>query len=237
MRVLVIPDIHLKPWIFNEAEKIMESDSVDMAVCLMDIPDDFHKRYDIELYKSTFERAVDFENKYPDTQWVYGNHDLSYVWNKPESGFSSMAAYTARNGLYYLEEAVKNNGKEIQYVLVIDDVIFSHGGLTELFVQKHIKNHEKHTIKYIASKINKLGVDEMWNDISPIWHRPQHNFLPMYKEEKYLQVVGHTPVVDVYMDNNFISTDTFSTYQDGTPYGTQVFTIVNTKTWSFYTKK
>lgn len=42
MKVLVIPDIHLKPWIFDRAEKIIKDGKADRAVCLMDIPDDWN---------------------------------------------------------------------------------------------------------------------------------------------------------------------------------------------------
>ena len=39
MRVLVIPDIHLKPWIFDRTEKILRDGKADRAVCLMDMPE------------------------------------------------------------------------------------------------------------------------------------------------------------------------------------------------------
>ena len=43
MKVLVIPDVHLKPWMFERADKIMEQGAAERAVCLMDIPDDWNK--------------------------------------------------------------------------------------------------------------------------------------------------------------------------------------------------
>ena len=51
MRVLVIPDIHLKTWIFDRAEKILKDGKADRAVCLMDIPDDWNMEFQIEQYK------------------------------------------------------------------------------------------------------------------------------------------------------------------------------------------
>ena len=48
MRVLVIPDIHLKTWIFDRAEKILKDGKADRAVCLMDIPDDWNMEFQIE---------------------------------------------------------------------------------------------------------------------------------------------------------------------------------------------
>lgn len=55
MRVLVIPDIHLKTWIFDRAEKILKDGKADRAVCLMDIPDDWNMEFQIEQYKETFD--------------------------------------------------------------------------------------------------------------------------------------------------------------------------------------
>ena len=60
MRVLVIPDIHLKPWIFDRAEKILKDGKADRAVCLMDLPDDWNMEFQIERYKETFDRAIAF---------------------------------------------------------------------------------------------------------------------------------------------------------------------------------
>lgn len=47
MRVLVIPDVHLKPWMFEQAAVLMRAKKANRAVCLMDIPDDWGKEYDI----------------------------------------------------------------------------------------------------------------------------------------------------------------------------------------------
>lgn len=41
MKVLVIPDCHLKPWMFAQADTIMKKGIADKAVCLMDLADDF----------------------------------------------------------------------------------------------------------------------------------------------------------------------------------------------------
>ncbi|MBO4456482.1 MAG: hypothetical protein J5802_02045 [Butyrivibrio sp.] len=60
MKVLVIPDIHLKSWIFDRAEEIMRSGKADRAVCLMDIPDDWDMELDIARYRDTFDRAIRF---------------------------------------------------------------------------------------------------------------------------------------------------------------------------------
>ena len=43
MKVLVIPDVHLKPWMFEQAAVLMREKKADRAVCLMDITDDWGK--------------------------------------------------------------------------------------------------------------------------------------------------------------------------------------------------
>ena len=42
MKVLVIPDVHLKPWMFDRASELLESGKAERAVCLMDIADDWN---------------------------------------------------------------------------------------------------------------------------------------------------------------------------------------------------
>ena len=38
-KILVIPDVHLKPWMFKQAAQALETGEAERAVCLMDIPD------------------------------------------------------------------------------------------------------------------------------------------------------------------------------------------------------
>lgn len=66
MKVLVIPDIHLKTWIFDRAETILKVGKADRTVCLMDMPDDWDMEFQIERYKETFDRAIAFAASYPD---------------------------------------------------------------------------------------------------------------------------------------------------------------------------
>ena len=47
MKVLVIPDVHLKPKMFYRAAAIMHQGIADRAVCLMDIADDWGQEYNV----------------------------------------------------------------------------------------------------------------------------------------------------------------------------------------------
>ena len=91
---------------FERADKIMEQSAAERAVCLMDIPDDWNQEYNLELYMETFDAAIAFAKKYPETLWVYGNHDLCYLWDERESGYSPAAAYTVVKKLEELKSAL-----------------------------------------------------------------------------------------------------------------------------------
>ena len=230
MRVLVIPDVHLKPWMFEQAAVLMRAKQADRAVCLMDIPDDWGKEYDIALYEQTYDAAIDFAKEFPETAWCYGNHDLSYLWHRLESGYSSMAAYTVQRKLLDLRDTLPENNP-ICYVQKIDNVLFSHGGVLDYFAESVVPKSNYHDVEAVVAAINELGPNEMWNDASPIWLRPQHSNMRLYKPRKLLQVVGHTPMDMITKEGNLISCDVFSTYQNGKPIGTEEFLLLDTETW------
>ena len=109
MRALVIPDIHLKPWLFDRAEKILNEGMAELAVCLMDIPDDWGMELSVEQYRDTFDRAISFAEAYPETLWCYGNHDVSYPWGKLETGYSPYAERTVISKLDELKDSLQKN--------------------------------------------------------------------------------------------------------------------------------
>ena len=225
MRALVIPDVHLKPYMFAEAAERMRRGVADCAVCLMDIPDDWGREYDLELYVQTFNAAISFAKEFPDTLWCYGNHDLCYLWNERESGYSRAAAYTVRNKLEELKDALPSEN-QLRYIHRIDDVLFCHGGILQAFVEENVENTG--SVDETLAEINAMGPEQLWCSASPIWYRPQDSREPMYGEGSLLQVVGHTPVEKIYRSGNVISCDVFSTYRDGRPIGTQEYPVIDT---------
>ena len=232
MKVLVIPDVHLKPWMFDRASEILKSGAAEKAVCLMDIPDNWGQEYNLGLYEDTFNAAIRFQKAYPDTLWCYGNHDLSYEWLQYESGFSSMAIPVVTAKLSALRRTLPDRS-QMAYVHRIDDVIFLHGGLTHAFVKYYASDADYDDTDAVIEKVNLLGRYDMWDDASPLWFRPQFYNEKMYKEADLLQVVGHTPVMQIDRLGNVLSCDLFSTYRNGDPIGTQEFLLIDTETWDF----
>lgn len=233
MRVLVIPDIHLKPWLFDRAERIMENEKADKAVCLMDIPDDWGRELDIDLYRETYDRAIAFAKTYPDTVWCYGNHDVSYSWGKLETGYSPYAERTVIGKLEELEDSLQSKN-QISFIHRIDKVMFMHGGLTAEFVSRLNPELVDADIDEILDVVNGLSDKYMWNDDSPLWLRPQYSELDAFRKDEYTQVVGHTPVKNIFEKNGFISTDVFSTYRDGIQIGESTMIIIDTETRDYH---
>lgn len=124
-------------------------------------------------------------------------------------------------------------GNEIRYVQKIDQVLFCHGGIADDFLRKALPSVKYDDVDEVVSQINGLSREHMWNDISPIWHRPQYSVVRMYHPTEILQVVGHTPVEEIYREGNVISCDVFSTYGNGMPIGTEKFLVLDTQTWEF----
>ena len=231
-RVLVIPDVHLKPWIFDEAEKVDKSSYEDIVV-LGDLVDDWGKGNDIDAYEETLKRAAEFGKEHGESLWCYGNHDVSYLWDAMESGYSVQARITVIEGITKLEWILEDRYK---FVHRIDNVLFSHAGVTETFVLHSCGYHVKE-IEDILAKINRMGKQELWRDSSPIWARPQADFYRMFRDDLFYQVVGHTPVEEPLDACGVLTLDLFSTYSNGNPYGNQKLYIVDTMTRRFVEAK
>ncbi|MBR0173657.1 MAG: metallophosphoesterase [Lachnospiraceae bacterium] len=234
MNILVIPDIHLKTWIFDRAQDILTAGKADRAVCLMDLADDWNMEYQVEKYKKVYDRAITFAKDNPDTLWCYGNHDVSYPWGRLESGYSAYAEQTVIAKLNELEQSLKDP-KLIAFVHRVDRVLFSHGGLMAAFVEWLDKELMDADIDDVVAAVNNAPQDYLWSSASPLWSRPQYNYSgePVFRSDRYTQVVGHTPVESICEKDGVISTDVFSTYRDGRQIGESAMVVINTKTGKY----
>ena len=232
MTLLVISDIHLKPWRFHRASELIKEYDAECAVCLMDIADDWGKQKDVALYRETYDAAINFAKEHPSSLWCYGNHDLSYVWHKMQSGYSIYAAPIVTEKIRELK-TVLSDEQRLAYVHRIDDVLFSHGGVTEEFVRDNAPSILYDDTDAVIHELNNLNQEAMWRDNSPIWARPQYGSVRMYQGEKLLQVVGHTPVKAIQQEGNLISCDVFANCSDETASEDPAYLLLNTKTWEW----
>lgn len=227
-KVFIIPDVHLKPWMFKKADKLIEKGQFDEVVMLGDLVDDWGQENNKPLYNETFDAVIRFVRAHPNTRLCYGNHDLSYLWEKDETGYSYIMREIVVSRMKELEGSLKKGCAAIAHR--IDDVVFCHGGITEGFVKKHFKD-ETADVNTIIERINNMTPDELWTNDSPIWARPWpicYDMMP-YSEIKF-QVVGHSPVYFKMLREMILIADTFSTFRNGEPLGDEVFLSIDTKT-------
>ena len=218
MRVLVIPDIHLKTWIFDRAESILKAGKADRAVCLMDMPDDWNMEFQTEKYRETFDRAIDFAKKFPDTLWCYGNHDVSYPWGQLETGYSPYAERTVLSKLEELENSLQDPSQIAIMQRTVD------------FLRWLDKELPEADIDEVVAAVNNASQNYLWHDESPLWLRPQNRTVNAFRNDTYTQVVGHTPVEKIFEKDGIISTDVFSTYRDGTQIGESAMIVIDSET-------
>lgn len=227
MRALIIPDIHLKPDMFKVAEAHMQSGAYDIAVFLGDFCDDWGQQNNIGLYEKTLDALDQFLEKYSNSLVCWGNHDLAYIWGiEDHPGFSAIGEPIIRGKLNALDR--KYPGM-FSYVHRVDDVLFSHAGITSSFIYSPMDASDV-DFDQVIEAINDCGKITMWGMDSPVWARPDQTFV-----DSFLQIVGHSPVRKAEMYKpQLLLCDVFSTEPDGSKYGSELFTSVDTVTqqWS-----
>lgn len=115
----------------------------------------------------------------------------------------------------------------------IDNVLFSHGGLTADFLRWLNKDLLDADIEEVIAAVNDAPHDYLWNDESPLWFRPQYETREIFRADIYKQVVGHTPVERIFEKDGIISTDVFSTYRDGRQIGESAMIVIDSETGEY----
>ena len=115
----------------------------------------------------------------------------------------------------------------------IDNVLFSHGGLTADFLKWLDEDLLDAEIDDVIAAVNDASHDFLWNDESPLWFRPQYETREMFRADTYKQVVGHTPVEKIFEKESIISTDVFSTYGDGRQIGESAMIVIDSETGKY----
>ena len=233
MRVLIIPDVHLKPWMFRRASEMLENEAADRAVCLMDLADSHWGTPTRELYEQTYDAAVRFAKEFPDTLWCYGNHDASYLWEQPHYDYNESVSGTVKEKIRLLRSSLPDE-QQLAVVHRIDDVVFCHGGLSASFVRHNVPGDDCCDVDRVLARINRLDQEELWTSDSPLWFRPQYEEECLYGAGKLLQVFGHTPVPEVKRAGSLISCDIFHKYRAGSSDGSLAFPVLDTQTWEYH---
>lgn len=227
MKVLVIPDVHLQDWMFQVADRIMESYKYDLVVVLGDLVDSHIYGADLDAYKKTMKAGALFAEKYRGRIiWLYGNHEIAYIDEKNClcSGHNSLAVGIVNEGLKKIRD---NLVEEIVVAARIDGILFSHAGISDGYSNIPVLETDKQPWRgwdYVIDTINDTRYKDLMNPQSPVWYRPNYIFLPL-NYGNCLQIAGHTPSKYPYFFHNLILMDTFY------PGGANYFGVVDTETY------
>lgn len=232
MQVLVIPDVHLKTWMFRAADRAIEKERPDAVVLLGDLVDDFGCKNSPDRYVETIDAAIAFIQKHPESYLCLGNHEASYLWNRETNATAYRARSTAKEQCWRLTREIPQ--ERFMVAFQFDNIIFSHAGISEGFFAAHLKKSGETYIsdEEVIRRVNRLSVDELWRYGSPIWYRPSgiQGFDQMYGANRMLHVTGHTPVEKITEWCSTLVCDTFSTQPNHKPIGDETFAIVDTQT-------
>lgn len=225
MKVLIIPDVHLKPWMFDRADEILKDPGIDEVIQLGDLVDNWTEEPKLKDYRALFSRAAEFAEDHPTAYWCIGNHDISYIWNTWNGSATPEREKEVNKRLKPFYSSIQPG--HVAFSFIFDNCIFSHAGIAEEFVNRKFTDTAE--VEKTISGINNMGEIDIDCGDSPIFCRPQIGArvprYAMYKEHSHLQVVGHTPVYRVHTENSVLFCDTFTL-----PGHSHEFCIVDTKT-------
>ncbi len=184
MKIIALGDTHGRDY-----WKEVVNQEFDHIVFIGDYFDSFDIPGDKQV--QNFLDIIAFRDSLPDkVTLLLGNHEYHYLdVNEIYTGF--------QNGYQYMiRDVLLPNLKKLQICKILDDVFFTHAGITTSFLKKHmiIEGHieqglnDLFTYKPLSFKVIQDGYR---SDNSPIWVRPEALYP---KRIRKTQVVGHTSV-------------------------------------------
>jgi hypothetical protein len=216
MKTVAIGDIHGRGiW-----RNIIEQEQPDMTVFIGDYFDT-HDNISVAQQMYNFNSILRYKKEHIDKAiLLVGNHDYHYMRGIKEhySGYQAIYAIDIQERLEY---ALKNALLQLCYMQ--DGIIFVHAGFTKTWMNE-VMGYEEFSISDInemfENRPHKFGFrpgvnwSQYGDDItqSPIWVRPYS----LMKDclTGYRQVVGHTQVDKLDINNDIVLIDTLGTSEE-----------------------
>lgn len=230
MKTLVIGDVHCKPEILMNFYK--QADKYDKIIFVGDACDNFGCGQESNIKTLTTISGIKdtLKDKFI---WLIGNHDWGYYDDSID-----MTGHIKKDSAK-VYQILKDNIEKWDILYAQDDFLFSHAGVCVEFLRHPLLCSSKKSefIDKVNDLKNKPGPYNPLNGVgpscggyqtpSPLWMRPSdcyHSHLTPVRN--YKQVIGHTPVRDIHFEEGMLLVDTFSQYQDLTPYGDRTALLI-----------
>lgn len=210
MRTIAIGDIHGR----NTWKKIIEHEKPDRIIFIGDYFDSFDIPAVVQI--DNFRAIMELKG---DVIWLIGNHDLQYYYEitKTCNGYQETKAP-------FIGSVVNQFRKKLLMAYQMDDLIFTHAGITKTFLYDNRIPEDE----FLVGNINRLFKmrpnvfsfrlgqcqDEVGNDVNqgPLWVRPPSLMLDSINSK---QVVGHTGHQRLtIVDDKFFFIDTLGKSED-----------------------
>lgn len=227
-KCLILSDLHMHLDLLDKVDRLLTENPRWHCVSLGDWFDDWGRP--LSYYQTFLTHFRTFLAKYPKRlHLIWGNHDYGY-WDYPahHSGYSPEARDDIRDLLWKIYPRTYIAYKQ-------DNVIFSHAGLTKGIYDRYLDQAHNFPHQSFIEWCDNLTPQELWDESSPLWHRPQNNYHKNTFNPEFLQVVGHTPVPTIAhtKEDNILYTDTWSTDSNYQPLGDHSLAVVDTRNQSW----
>jgi predicted phosphodiesterase len=204
MKIVVIADLHgLSSW-----EEIVSSHKdADKVVFLGDYFDSFKILGIDQIYN--FKKIIEYKNtSNSEVVMLIGNHDHHYF---PEIGYSGTSGFQNKMSVY-INQTIQDNRNHLQMAYKTDGFLFTHAGVSQVFMDNtfginkwdvdNIDQELNDLFKYKPKLFEFFGRESSGDDMcqTPIWIRPRSLMRANKDSEiknKYIQVVGHTKVMQI----------------------------------------
>lgn len=195
-KIVVLGDVHGRDiW-----KDIIAKEDPEQVIFLGDYLSS-HDNISPEIQVDNFKEIIDYKLNHPNTILLRGNHDLQhlgYPWAKCSGYFPVVGRLMKEWKQAYLDNT--------QWLYIIDNTVFSHAGISRVWLQEEMHIDPDNLTDEILLSINKLEpsakfgfIDRDSWDIygesphqSLTWIRP--NALEGVMIPGYNQVVGHTTI-------------------------------------------
>lgn len=189
MKTIIIADCHGQPHLItNVLDHAKSWNRLIFAGDIIDIGYDAVKCLDIL--------------KENNAELLWGNHDAAVVINRliwPQNAFDQEAKQT-----------IIHNTDNFKVAININNVLVTHAGLSKNFMHNMNINPDQGILETVQH-LNKLNLETLWCDDSPLWYRPNNKNTPL----PIMQVVGHTPPEWIersgFESENLVSVDPYCT--------------------------
>lgn len=230
MKILVIGDIHCKPEILMNFYH--QADKYDKIVFVGDACDNFGQGQEANIKAITTLSGIKdtLKDKFV---WLIGNHDWGYYDDSVD-----MTGHIKKDSAK-VYQLLKDNLDKWDILYEQDGYLFSHAGVCTEFLRHPLlcSSRSSEFVKTVNNLKNRPGPYNPLNGVgiscggyqtpSPLWMRPsdcEYSQLNPIKTHK--QIIGHTPVRDIHFERGMLLVDTFSQYQDLTPYGDRTVLLI-----------